>query len=188
MVFLMKTIAYLVLSFSLISSSALADTVLKNSDITAVSNAITLKAEANGLSNVELDSKQTFDVVRGGSKLGTLVQGRGWKRDIHPVCFVAWSTNNKDVDLFKTTIGVDDWETADCDKIDAVGLISKPEESETKIAVVYSVDTRGQASHHYVIFGLRNKNELFYDSRITVSFENSYVNTLSELRKKYQIE
>lgn len=188
MVFLMKTIAYLVLSFSLISSSALADTVLKTSGAPAVSNAITEKAEGNGLSNVELDSKQTFDVVSDGSKLGTLVQGRGWMRDIHPICFVAWSTNNKDVDFFKTTIGVDDWETADCDKIDAVGLISKPEESDTKIAVVYSVDTRGQASHNYVIFGLRNKNELFYDSRTTARFENSYVNTISELRKKYQVE
>lgn len=117
--------------------------------------------------------------------MGTLIQGKGWMRDVHPVCFVGWVTNDQQVDYFMETIGVGDWETADCDDVESVGFISKPEDSEKRIAVVYSVDTRGQSANNYVVFGL-NDNEFFYDEKTTERFQNSYLKTLTSLRKKYQ--
>lgn len=93
---------------------ALANITLKSSDAFSLVGAITEKASENGLINAELYKKQTFDIVEDGKKLGTLIQGKGWMRDVHPVCFVGWAKNSQHIDYFMETIGVGDWETADC--------------------------------------------------------------------------
>lgn len=164
---------------------AKANITLKSSDAFSLVGAITEKASENGLIDVEPYKKQTFDIVEDGKKLGTLIQGKGWMRDVHPVCFVGWAKNSQHIDYFMETIGVGDWETADCDDVESVGFISKPEESEKRIAIIYSVDTRGQAANSYVIFGLKD-NEISYDEKTTLRFQNSYIKTLSALREKYQ--
>ncbi|MEW5290792.1 hypothetical protein ABW286_16680 [Erwinia papayae] len=171
---------------SVSSAFAFAGVSLNAAGSAAGYTALTAKAVEAGLANVKIDSQQTFDVIEEGKKLGTLVQGKGWVRDVHPVCFVAWITNNQHISYYMETIGVGDWETADCDDVESVGFISKPQDSEKRIAVIYSVDTQGQTANNYVIFGLKNKNEIFYDEKTTVRFQNSYLKTLSALRKSYQ--
>lgn len=185
----MKYISFICgIVFSLASATVNAEIALKGYNSVEINGAITQKAEKEGLANIDIDSKQTFMIVKDGTNIGTLIQGRGWLRNVHPVCFVGWSTDNININFFMQTIGVDDWETADCDKIESVGVISKSNDSEPKIAVIYTVDTRGETSKDYVILGIRNENDVFYDKKITEKFQNSYIKDISGLRKAYRGE
>lgn len=174
------------LTFSISSAFSIAGTVLENPEPGNTYKHVIEKAAGTGLSNVKIDTQQSFDILNNGERLGTLVQGKGWLRDVHPVCFIGWSTANNSNAFFMKTMGVDDWETVDCDKVESVGVISKSSDKNVKIAIIYKVDARGQYSQDYVILGLKNKDELYFDEETTERFQNSYLKSIHDLRKSYQ--
>lgn len=183
----MKAIKFIIgLTLSMGSFWAVAGTELKSPEPNSVYASIIKKATEKGLSNVKIDTKQSFDIINDGKNLGTLVQGKGWLRDVHPVCFVGWSTSDNSAAFFMKTMGVDDWETVDCDKVESVGVISKAGDKNTKIAIIYKVDARGQYSQDYVVLGLKNRDEVYFDKETTERFQNSYLKSIHDLRKRYQ--
>ncbi len=183
----MKSInLFLGLALSISSAFSIAGTTLKTPESNLFNSSVTEKATETGLSNVKIDSKQTFDILSNGKKLGTLVQGKGWLRDVHPVCFVSWSTDQHSDAFFMQTMGADDWETVDCDKVESVGVLSRSDDKDVKIAVIYKVDVRGQYSQDYIILGIKNHDEVYYDENNTEKFQNSYVKDIAAMRKKYE--
>lgn len=183
----MKAIKFIIgLTLSMGSFLAVAGTELKIPEINYVYTPIIKKATETGLSNVKVDTKQSFEIFNDGKKIGTLLQGKGWLRDVHPVCFIGWSTANNSNAFFMKTMGVDDWESVDCDKVEAVGVISKTNDKNIKLAVIYKVDARGQYSQDYIVLGLNNKNEIYFDEKTTERFQNSYLKNIRDLRKSYQ--
>lgn len=161
-----------------------AETLLKTPD--SAYTATTEKAEEAGLSNVSIDAKQTFDIISDGKRLGSLVQGKGWVRDVHSICFINWSTEQNPTAFFMQTIGADDWETADCDKVESVGMISKPGDKEVKIAIFYRIYARVRYTEDFVVLGLKNNNEIYYDKKTTERFQNVDFKNVAAMRKEYQ--
>jgi len=183
----MKAINFFVGAVLSISSAfSVAGTTLKKIDSNSFNDFVTEKASSTGLSNVKIDTTQTFDIFTNNKKLGTLVQGKGWLRDVHPVCFIGWSAGHRPDGFFMQTMGADDWETVDCDKVQAVGILSRSDDKNVKIAVIYKVDVRGQYSQDYVVLGVKDDEDIFYDKDTTEHFQNSYVKDLASMRKEYQ--
>lgn len=183
----MKSIKlFLGLVLSISSFISIAGTTLKKPESNLIDSSVTKKAAETGLSNVKIDSTQTFDILSNGRKLGTLVQGKGWVRDVHPICFISWSTEQHSSAFFMQTMGADDWETVDCDKVESVGILSRSDDKDVKIAVIYKVDVRGQYSQDYIVLGINNGGEVYYDESITEKFQNSYIKDIVAMRKKYE--
>lgn len=169
------------------SSLASAAVTLTQSKLSEYNDDIKAEATSNGLSRVELDKRQTFDVIKDGKTLGTLIQGKGWVREVQPVCFIGWSKDGEKINHFIQTIGQGDWETVGCHKVSSVGIISKNDDPDTKIAVIYRVEIMGGYSDAYYIFGLKNSNgSIYYDADVSARFENAYLKTIANLRKAYQ--
>jgi len=177
----------LVLSLLVISPIANASITLSKPHSNDYEKTIIQEAQHEGLERVELDKNQTFDLIKNGKVLGTLVQGKGWVREVQPVCFIAWTKDSKKSDQFIQTIGQGDWETVGCHKVDSVGLISKKDDPATKVAVIYTTETPDHYANDYYILGLKSgDNSIYYDQSVTEKFQNSYIKNLSELRKAYQ--
>ncbi|MCX8964261.1 hypothetical protein [Erwinia psidii] len=176
----------LALICSISSAFAIADVRLNASEPATVYTALTEKAVQAGLANVNIDSAQTFDVIQQGKKLGTLVNGKGWLRDVHPVCFIGWSTAADPRAFFMQTMGADAWETVDCDKVESVGVISESGDKNLKIAVIYQVDVRGEYSRDYIVLGLKENDKLDYDAEKTVFFQKTDIKDIPEFRRLYQ--
>ncbi|WP_367143894.1 hypothetical protein [Pantoea stewartii] len=177
----------LVLSLLVISPIANASITLSKPHSNDYEKAIIQEAQHEGLERVELDKNQTFDLIKNGKVLGTLVQGKGWVREVQPVCFIAWTKDSKKSDQFIQTIGQGDWETVGCHKVDSVGLISKKDDPATKVAVIYTTEAPDHYANDYYILGLKSgDNSIYYDQSVTEKFQNSYIKNLSELRKAYQ--
>jgi len=177
----------LVLSLLVISPIANASITLSKPHSNDYEKTIIQEAQHEGLERVELDKAQSFDLIKNGKVLGTLVQGKGWIRDVQPVCFIAWTKNSKKSDQFIQTIGQGDWETVGCHKVDSVGLISKKDVPATKVAVIYTTEAPDHYGNDYYILGLKSGDDsIYYDQSVTEKFQNSYIKNLSELRKAYQ--
>ncbi|WP_150105791.1 hypothetical protein [Pantoea sp. At-9b] len=147
---------------------------------------IIAEAEHSGLSRVELDKSQTFDVVKDGKLQGTLIQGKGWVREVQPVCFIGWSKDGENINQFIQTIGQGDWETVGCHKVDSVGFISKKDDENEKIAVIYTIEAPDHYGTDYYVMGLKAGDGVYYDNSTTEKFQNSSLKTIAELRKAYQ--
>jgi hypothetical protein len=145
-----------------------------------------IASEKNGFNHVQLDNKQTFSVMKDGKVLGTLVQGRGWLKDMQPVCFIGWSKDGKKIDQFMPTIGQGDWETVGCHKVESVGLISKKDDENARVAVIYTVEASDHYGNDYYVVGFNKSDDIFYDASTTEKFQNSYLKTIADLRKVYQ--
>ena len=183
----MKYINLLVgIALSISSTFSIAETTLKYPDSDSGYISIVEKAAKAGLARVKIDDKQTFNIIKNNNSIGTLVQGKGWLRDLHPVCFIGWSAGHRSNAFFMQTMGADDWETVDCDKVQAVGILSQSDDKNIKIAVIYKVDIRGQYSQDYVVLGIKDDEDIFYDKDTTERFQNSYIKDLAAMRKEYQ--
>ncbi|WP_162286505.1 hypothetical protein [Pantoea stewartii] len=177
----------LVLSLLVISPIANASITLSKPHSNDYEKTIIQEAQHEGLERVELDKAQSFDLIKNGKVLGTLVQGKGWIRDVQPVCFIAWTKDSKKADQFIQTIGQGDWETVGCHKVDSVGLISKKDVPATKVAVIYTTEAPDHYGNDYYILGLKSGDDsIYYDQSVTEKFQNSHIKNLSELRKAYQ--
>ncbi|WP_324021315.1 hypothetical protein GC090_08110 [Pantoea sp. JZ29] len=177
----------LVLSLLVISPIANASITLSKPHSNHYEKTIIQEAQHEGLERVELDKAQSFDLIKNGKVLGTLVQGKGWIRDVQPVCFIAWTKDSKKSDQFIQTIGQGDWETVGCHKVDSVGLISKKDVPATKVAVIYTTEAPDHYGNDYYILGLKSGDDsIYYDQSVTEKFQNSYIKNLTELRKAYQ--
>lgn len=181
-----SNIFYPLLALLLSSHFASASVSLSQPKSPAYEKSILSKAEQNGLSRVELDKNQTFNVVEDGRFLGTLIQGKGWVREVHPVCFIGWSKDGKNIDQFIPTIGQGDWETVGCHKVDSVGVISKKDNANARIAVIYTIEASDHYGNDYYVMGFKNDDGIYYDNDVTENFQNSSLKTISELRKVYQ--
>ncbi|WP_380184663.1 hypothetical protein [Kalamiella sp. sgz302252] len=183
----MKYINLLVgIALSISSTFSIAGTTLKYPDSDSGYISIIKKAEKAGLADVNIDDKQKFNIINDNKNIGILVQGKGWLRDVHPVCFIGWSADHRPNAFFMQTMGADDWETVDCDKVQAVGIISRSDDKNIKIAVIYKINVRGQYSQDYVILGIKDGESIFYDKNTTERFQNSYIEDLVAMRKEYQ--
>jgi len=175
-----------VLPCLLVWNIASATTALIPGDKQEYKPAIMALAQHNGLERVQLNLQQSFTVKRDDKSIGMLIQGRGWVREVHPVCFIGWSRDGEHVDQFLLTIGQDEWEATGCHKISAVGIISGKNEQQVKIAVVYEVEAAERYAFNYYILGLNETDsDIYYDREITHRFENSYLNNIAELRRVY---
>jgi len=168
------------------SALAVAGAVFKKPESVFDHTAIIGKAEKVGLSNVTIDTRQTFDIIVNGQKMGSLVQGKGWVGDVHTICFINWSTEQNPTAFFMQTIGADDWELVDCDKVESVGTISNPGDKEVKIAIFYRIYARVRYTEDYVVLGLKNNNEIYYDKKTTERFQNIDFKNIAAMRKEYQ--
>lgn len=169
------------------SHIAAASTFLSLSKEDSYKENIFNEAKKHDLARVEIDESQTFQVNRDGKTLGTLIQGKGWIKEVQPVCFIGWSKNGSKIDAFISTVGQGDWETLGCHKVDSVGLISKKDDENVKIAMVYTTEAPGRYSNAYFIFGIPPSGDnLTYDEKTTLKFQNLYLKTISALRESYQ--
>lgn len=182
-----KFFIFIVLILAMYSSISVASIIsIEHDDFTYKIKLID-EAKSYGLSRVELDESQTFRLTRDGTVLGTLIQGKGWVREVQPVCFIGWSKDGKKIDAFIPTVGQGDWETVGCHKVDSVGLISKKDDANVKVAVVYTTEAPGRYSNAYFIVGVEPSDDnLIYDEKTTVKFQNSYLKNIAALRKAYQ--
>ncbi|MBV4368230.1 hypothetical protein [Erwinia phyllosphaerae] len=178
----------LILALALIinSACAMAGVIFRKPESVFDHTAIIGKAEKVGLSNVTIDTRQTFDIIVNGQKMGSLVQGKGWVGDVHRICFINWSTEQNPTAFFMQTIGADDWELVDCDKVESVGTISNPGDKEVKIAIFYRIYARVRYTEDYVVLGLKNNNEIYYDKKTTERFQNVDFKNIAAMRKEYQ--
>ncbi|WP_128602725.1 hypothetical protein [Pantoea wallisii] len=165
---------------------ASAMTTLSPGDKQEYKSAIIAQAQQNGLERVEVNPEQTFSVTRDSKPIGMLIQGKGWAKEVHPVCFIGWSKDGKHVDQFFLTIGQDEWEATGCHKISSVGVISGKSAQQVKIAVIYEVEAPDHYASNYYILGIKDTNDdIYYDQVTTNKFQNSYLKTIAELRKAY---
>ncbi len=169
-----------------ISHPALSSVLLKHSILYDLDKTIITEAEHHGLSRIELDKSQTFTVLNNGKVLGSLIQGKGWIREVQPVCFIGWSKDGKKIDQFMPTIGQGDWETVGCHKVDSVGLISKKNDDNAKLSVIYTIEAADHYGNDYYVIGFNKENDIYYDAGTTEKFQNSYLKTIADLRKVYQ--
>lgn len=181
-----KFFSYSALALMMFSPLALASVSLSQPKSTEFDKAIITEAEHHGLSRIELDKSQTFTVLNNGKVLGTLIQGKGWVREVQPVCFVGWSKDGKKIDQFMPTIGQGDWETVGCHKVESVGLISKKDDENAKLAVIYTIEASDHYGNDYYVVGFNKSDDIFYDASTTEKFQNSYLKTMADLRKVYQ--
>ena len=163
-----------------------ASVLLLKTNFPESNNGIAVAARYNGLDRGELDRNQIFTVIQNGKTLGTLIAGKGWSKEIQPVCFIGWSKDGKSIDQFMPTIGQGDWETVGCHKIDSVGLISKKDDQNAKLAVIYTIEASDHYGNDYYVVGFNKSNDIFYDESTTEKFQNSYLKTIADLRKVYQ--
>jgi hypothetical protein len=183
----MSSSFFLMVSLLLISCPALSQISLKHENSSVFKGTVISDAEHYGLINVEVDNDQSFTIVSDGKVLGAIIQGKGWLRETQPVCFIGWSGENKKIDKFIPTIGQGDWETVGCHKIESVGLISKKDDENARVAIIYTVELSRRFGTDYYILSINKFNgRLQYDEETTKSFQNSYLRNIQALRKAYQ--
>ncbi|NAT77743.1 hypothetical protein HKX68_15585 [Dickeya dadantii] len=110
--------------------------LIKNNEDSLIKQAIE-DANKRGIVDIKIQEEQVFDINENNKNVGTIIPGKGFYKNYHPVCFISWSTDKKTISNIVFSMGNGDFEFSQCETLDALGKI----ESAGKIFIgfVYSV-------------------------------------------------
>ncbi|MCL6404726.1 hypothetical protein EXT70_03350 [Dickeya dadantii] len=142
-------LAILTLIIPLSSYSTIKLTKINDSSIL---KKLIIKGQASDISRIKIQKDQTFDISEDGKYIGTIVPAEGYYNNIEPLCFIGWSSDNKNISDIKVSIGRGFFETVTCLSLDAVGKIEV--KGKTFIGFVYTVALRDRTSQNYFLLEL----------------------------------
>lgn len=149
--------------------------------------------ERHDLERVDINHNQTFHLYSKNKEIGTLIQGKAWRKTTQPVCFIAWSKNGKVIDQFMETIGQGEWEAVGCHEVQSVGIISQQNENDVKIATIYRTELpvhdgdgvrneNDYGTDYYVVGVNSSARNITFDTALTEKFQNTEIKTIAEMR------
>lgn len=141
------------------------------------------KALSLEIAGAEPFGQQTFAVRDSGQLLGVLVPGKGLLRADMNACFIGWSRDGKTVATLTPTIGFAQFEGEACEEVTSVGVISQPDDSELKIAAIYTATTLVQTSLVAVVLAYDPHNRsLVLDSALTERVNDAGLDSVPKIR------
>ncbi|MEI7186691.1 hypothetical protein [Dickeya dianthicola] len=132
----------------------------KTYDSSILNNLIT-KGQLSKISRLKIQKDQTFDISENGKYIGTIVPAEGYYNNIEPLCFIGWSSDNKNISDIKISIGRGFIETVTCLSLDAIGKIEV--KGKTFIGFVYTVALRDRTSQNYFLLELDKEKQTTID-------------------------
>ncbi|WP_430393553.1 hypothetical protein [Dickeya dianthicola] len=129
---------------------------------------------------------QTFNISENGKYIGTIVPAEGYYNNIEPLCFIGWSSDNKNISDIKISIGRGFFETVTCLSLDAVGKIEV--KGKTFIGFVYTVALRDRTSQNYFLLELDKDRKTITDVSNTIEKLQFYSEKKSIIDLKKHLE
>ncbi|MGM3191450.1 hypothetical protein ACS25B_11090 [Dickeya dadantii subsp. dieffenbachiae] len=146
----------IIISFSLHASIKLTKNITDNFEKNTAIN-----SGSSDISRIKIQKDQTFDISEDGKYIGTIVPAEGYYNNIEPLCFIGWSSDNKNISDIKVSIGRGFFETVTCLSLDAVGKIEV--KGKTFIGFVYTVALRDRTSQNYFLLELDKDRKTITD-------------------------
>lgn len=182
----MKIIMSLFILF-LSTNVVVAATTLKAFDSISLQGQIAKSASAEGITNVDIFKGQSFSINENDKTIGFLIPAKGKLKEMQSVCLIGWSLDGKNLASILPTVGFGDWQSVTCAGVNAVGVVSKKDDKNIKIGIIYHTMTRFNDSPDYFILNVDQENKtLVYDSITTSKLENSEAKNISEMRRDLQ--
>lgn len=170
-------------------ASASASVTLSATSVTSYEKSVYEEGEKLAIENAAPLDKQSFSLTSDNKKLGDFITGQGFSDKETNICFVSWATQAGKVDLLVPTIGKDDWEAEICNKTIAVGILSKDEEPQIKVGVIYLAQSPNALATESIIFSIdKEKQTLSLDQALTEKIGSQGATSLGSLRRLYQRE
>ncbi|MFZ4835053.1 hypothetical protein [Rouxiella sp. Mn2063] len=176
-----KTLTSLLL---LVPSVLFADANLTLVTVKPFEKSIYQAAENQNINNGSPTDKQSFALESSGKAIGYFLAGQGFNQRDDSVCFVAWSTQSPHITTLIPTIGYGNWESEICNDTKAVGIISAPNNTALKLAVIYQVQSPNATATESVIFNVSN-SALAVDENLTERIGAQGATTIKELKSLY---
>lgn len=146
------------------------------------------KALSLEIAGAEPFGQQTFAVRDSGQLLGVLVPGKGLLRADINACFIGWSRNGKTVATLTATIGFAQFDSEACEDVTSVGVISRPDDSELKIAVIYTATALVQTSLVAVVLAYDPQTlSLVVDNALTKRVNDADLDSVPKIRRFYAV-
>ncbi|WKV49685.1 hypothetical protein [Dickeya fangzhongdai] len=156
-------LAILILIIPLSSYSTIKLTKIHDNNIL---NNLIIKGQPSEISRIKIQKDQTFNISENGKYIGTIVPAEGYYNNIEPLCFIGWSSDNKNISDIKISIGRGFFETVTCLSLDAVGKIEV--KGKTFIGFVYTVALRDRTSQNYFLLELDKERKKITDVSNTI--------------------
>ena len=170
-------------------ASASASVTLSATSVTSYEKSVYEEGEKLAIENAAPLDKQSFSLTSDNKKLGDFITGQGFSDKDTNICFVSWATQAGKVDLLVPTIGKADWEAEVCNKTIAVGILSKDEEPQIKVGVIYLAQSPNALATESIIFSIdKEKQTLRLDQALTGKIGSQGATSLGSLRRLYQRE
>ncbi|WP_414147515.1 hypothetical protein ACMGGR_18280 [Erwinia sp. BNK-24-b] len=168
---------------------ASASVTLGATSVTSYEKSVYEEGEKLAIENAAPLDKQSFSLTSDNKKLGDFITGQGFSDKDTNICFVSWATQAGKVDLLVPTIGKADWEAEVCNKTIAVGILSKDEEPQIKVGVIYLAQSPNALATESIIFSIdKEKQTLRLDQALTEKIGSQGATSLGSLRRLYQRE
>ncbi|WOA53141.1 hypothetical protein [Dickeya solani] len=145
----------------IISSRSYAAIQLDKTHDNSALQKLLIKNQPSDISRIKIQKDQTFDIRENGKYIGTIVPAEGYYNNIEPLCFIGWSSDNKNISDIKVSIGRGFFETVTCLSLDAVGKIEV--KGKTFIGFVYTVALRDRTSQNYFLLELDKDRKTITD-------------------------
>ncbi|QOL15953.1 hypothetical protein HGI48_18175 [Dickeya dianthicola] len=146
--------------------------LVKNNEESLIKQTIK-DANQRGIIDIKIHKDQIFDVNENNNNIGTIIPGKGFYKNYHPVCFISWSTDKKTISNIVLSMGNGDFEFSQCETLDALGKI----ESAGKIFIgfVYSVGLPDdRTEQNYFLLELDQDRRAIVDkSKLVESLQNT---------------
>jgi len=175
-----------VLSLALLTPLAAASPHLAAVDADAFAPSLAEKALSLDIAGAEPSGQQTFAVRDNGQLLGVLVPGKGLLRADMNACFIGWSRDGKTVASLTPTIGFAQFDGEACEDVTSVGVISRPDDSELKIAMIYTATTLVETSLVAVVLAYDPQTRsLVVDKALTKRVNDAELDSVPKIRRFY---
>ncbi|KAB8310347.1 hypothetical protein EH228_10990 [Erwinia endophytica] len=178
-----------ILSLLLMTNIASASTTLKTFDSASLQAQAVESAKAEGVTNVNIIKDQSFSINKDGSPVGFIISVKGKLKEMQSVCLIGWSLDGKKLIKLLPTVGFGEWQSVTCAGVNAVGVVSKKDDQDLKLGIIYHTMTRFNDSPDYYILGVNSVDKtIFYDSKTTHKLDSSEAKNIAELRRDLQKE
>ncbi|AYH49529.1 hypothetical protein B6N31_18695 [Dickeya fangzhongdai] len=157
----------------------------QNDDSSILNNLIT-KGQLSKINRIKIQKGQTFDISENGKYIGTIVPAEGYYNNIEPLCFIGWSSDNKNISDIKISIGRGFFETVTCLSLDAIRKIEV--KGKTFIGFVYTVALRDRTSQNYFLLELDKERKTITDVSNTIEKLQFYSEKKSIIDLKKYLE
>ncbi len=175
------------LAFQFFIFCANASVMLSPANISSYQKVFYQAALTSGIQAGAPLEKQSFSLSADDKLLGNFIAGQGLNEHDGKICFIGWATQPEKIDVLIPTTGKENWEAEVCNRIVAVGILSKDNEPAIKIGVIYDAQSPAASFKEALIFSVEKENHvLSLDQALTDTMKKEEATTLSGLRQWYQ--